>query len=276
MDGKRLAFKNPPIWELSISVSAQAPGWFNPYDIRELHDLFRDQFPNVERHPAFVGHQIFPTQQTMIGVGVQQAFQMMPDLNRWWFVNELGSDIIQVQENFLARNWRRLVTPPAEVAPYPGFDAIYSDFQDMVGATRDFAGRHNVPFGEPMVCELVYEDLIPLAKADGGSWRYSELIAPIQFDPPIVAGGLTLSWLEYIDQSRRDGPFTLNVTIQSIGIPSATQEKPPGFVKISFIARSPCAGWTEAYSFIEAAHLRLGQRLVDLTTDAARAIWEER
>lgn len=200
-------------------------------------------------------------------------FGPAPDLNRWWFVGETGSDLIQVQENFLARNWRRLTPPPAEIAPYPGFDAVFGDFRVIVDTLQAWSTKRNRAFPEPEMCELLYEDLIPLAGPDGGARRISEVISPLKFDPPMFGGGLTLTWLEYIDGARREGAFTLQVTIQMVGMPNPGGGEPLSFVKLTFVARSACAGWDDAFGFILAAHAKLSQRLVDLTTDAVRATW---
>lgn len=267
-----LAFESPPIWEIGISVGFPFPGWFKPYDVREVHDLFRGRFPAAERQPQFLGLQPFPPRNATIAPQIVQ-FGTAPDLNRWWFVNESGSSLVQVQENFLARNWRRLIPPPGEIEPYPGFDAIYGDFRGHVDLLKEWSARRDRPLPNPSICELLYEDLIPLIGPDGKSRRASEIVTPIKFDPPLFAGGLSLSWLEFVNPEDQEGHFTLHVSIQFVGIPDLATGAPLSFVKLSFVARSPCEDWAGAFAFIEAAHLRLGQRLIDLTTDEVRATW---
>jgi uncharacterized protein (TIGR04255 family) len=245
------------------------PGWFNPYDIREVHDLFRDRYPSAERQPPFMGLVAFPPPNGPHAI----QFATNADLNRWWFVDLSGANLVQVQENFIAHNWRRLTPPPSEIAPYPGFEAIYRDFRSTISKLEEWSSNHGRKIGEPFICELLYEDLIPVVDERGVAWRTSEIITPLRFDPPIFAGAMTLSWFEFIDDKRREGGFTLQVTIQFISVPSPAGADPARYIKISFVARSPCSSWSEAFEFIEVAHVRLGERLVDLTTDAVRATW---
>ena len=270
---KDLNFKSPPVWELGISVGLPAPGWFNPYDIRQIHDLFRRRFAVAERQPSFVAFQPFPVHATAVSPRPVIQFEQSPDLNRWWFVSEDGSDLVQVQETFIARNWRRLVPPPAASAPYPGFDAIFGDFRDIVATAGQWSASRGESFPEPVVCELLYENLIPTTAGDGTKLRASEIIVPLNFDPPIFAGGMTLSWFEFVNPEQKEGPFTLQVTIQFVGVPSPDGSGIMSVIKLSFAARSPCSTWSGAFDFIEAAHQRLRQRLVDLTTDTVRATW---
>src|SRR6266849_1154892 len=126
------AFSSPPIWEVAISVTTQGTGVFGAYDIREVHDLFRDRLPIAEHQGRFPGIAQFPSPGTPItNMPLIQMQGAEPEPSRWWFVSPTGEDLVQVQEDMIARNWRRLAPPPAVVA-YPGFDAIYADFRSAV------------------------------------------------------------------------------------------------------------------------------------------------
>ncbi len=60
---EKFAFSNAPIWEVGLSVMGQGAPLYDPYDVRSLHDAFRERFPKSERQPSF------PSLQPLIAPG---------------------------------------------------------------------------------------------------------------------------------------------------------------------------------------------------------------
>jgi uncharacterized protein (TIGR04255 family) len=266
-----LAFGSPPIWELGITIGNAQGGYFNAYDVREVHDLFRDRFPTAEKQLAamervFPGGPQAPSQMPVLQFGPP------PDLTRWWFVSEDGADVLQVQDNFLARNWRRLVPPPSMAVPYPGFDGIYAQFRADLARLGEWSATRGRALAEPSHCELLYDNLIPQKTEDGSHVRMSDIIRPVQFDPPLPSAGFTLNWFERIEPARLPG-LNFQVTIAQVGIPKPDGTGEDLYVKLTLIAHAQIEAWQEAYEFIEMAHGVARKKLVDLTTDECRTTW---
>lgn len=264
-----LAFANPPVWELGISVGF---GSFlvNMYDIKEIHGLFSDRFPRPEKQPNFAGLDPFPAPNSV--PTVPQIIFQSPGLSRWWFVSDTGNDLIQVQENFFARNWRRLTAPPESVS-YPGFDAIFEEFRESISTLTSWSERNGNTSPPPAIAEVLYDNLIPLDRKDGSPVKFSEVVKALKFDPPFKAGGMQLTWLQYVDDDADEStPLDLQVEISRVSLtipPTARQ-----YAKLTFRARRPVSSWTAAFEFMSDAHAKLRDRLVELTTDECRATWE--
>ncbi len=270
-----LAFAKPPIWELAISASFGAP-ILSMYDIREVHDLFRSRFPVAEQQAPYGGLQPYPATGTILQPQPQFIqFVGPPGGARWWLISDTGTDLIQIQENFLARNWRRLAPPPGEISPYPGFDEIFGDYRSVVDELEGWAKKTGYPFPEPTIVELLYENLISLERPDGSRFRTSEIITPLLFDPPLKSAALNLSWFEFIDEENYDSNLDLRVELGMAGLPASEGDEMTPYIKLSFRARRLVSSWMDGFEFINLAHSVLRDRLVTLTTEECRATWNQ-
>jgi uncharacterized protein (TIGR04255 family) len=275
-DVPQLAFSAPPIWEIAISAGTATPGLFNTYDVREVHDLFRADFPNAEKQQPFTTPPIGPVPIPGAPPGALMMPQVppiqfgFPDFTRWWFVSESGRDLIQAQENFIARNWRRL--DPSDNSAYPGFDALFASFKVLIGQIDGYNSRVGRTMPPPGWCELLYDNLIPLDLDDGTTLRLSEALSPLNFERPRLRAGFLMTWWEGIGGSEEELP-NLQVTANSVAMPLPDGGGLKSYVKLQFVARSSVAAWEEAIGFLSHAHDKLRSRLVELTTDRCRESW---
>ena len=98
-------FDNPPVVEVALSVQ------FERLSISAAHiglvwQKFRDRFPNIEEKPEIEAaiEQFGPPERK--GPGVRFEVGVMP-IPRFWFVNQDGSELVQVQRDRFIRNWRK-------------------------------------------------------------------------------------------------------------------------------------------------------------------------
>jgi uncharacterized protein (TIGR04255 family) len=124
----------------------------------EVWQLFREQFPVVQELPP-MGPQ-FET------FGLPSAPQMLPinfisgaSHDRFWFLSELGDNLIQFQPDRLLHNWRKVDVKGEE---YPRFERILAQFRtEMLALEAYFARLGN----ERLVitqCELSYLNQIAM------------------------------------------------------------------------------------------------------------------
>lgn len=253
-----------------------ADALMDPYDISEIHDLFRPRFPERQRQPAFPGMHPFPTPQSptivpsmslAIPLGVRQ------DLTRYWFLDESGANIVQLQENFTARNWRRWPSTEGQAHPYPGFDSLMNDFIshiDHLGRWHNLNGRAVAP---PAVCELLYDNLIPMTQPDGEMLRIGD-VATCVVPQGRVAAGFAMQWYERITEfDDATQPMDFQVMLQSLSWQSPFDASVLPYLKLMFVARSAQQAWKGVYDFLERAHSHVRSRLLDLTSDRIRSDW---
>jgi len=71
---------------------------------------------------------------------------------RCWFLNELGTELIQVQQDRFVHNWRKT----GEGDEYPRYEAIRSRFRDELGEFCGFIQTENLGELTPTQCEVTY------------------------------------------------------------------------------------------------------------------------
>ena len=261
-------FAAPPVWEVALSAMTSGLPLYDALTLRDVHDLFRDRYPVVEKQPAPIMLEPFPKS----GDGMVPTFRVHgPDLpTRWWFKAADDADLLQIQEDCVARNWRRRELPPAEVKAYPGFDRLLSDFREIVETISAFQARSGGSPSEPVVCELVYQNMIPLGTTGGQTLPFREALKIIRLEPPTSVAALQASWLEKIED---DGDFELHIRLVMGGVALSPTETPTPMAKLDFAARRAVSNWAQVYEFFTRAHAKMRRRLIELTTEDARAIW---
>jgi uncharacterized protein (TIGR04255 family) len=276
VEGKALAFNRPPLWEVGLAVMAQGVPFYDPYDVRSLHEALGSSFPKHERQPlAIPPMQPYPTPRNPVAIGGPQQVIMplngLPD--RWWFLAEHGRDLVQIQENLLARNWRRLEPLPAPITSYPGFDSLFNDFQGVVRAVDGWNHSRGRAMPPPFICDLLYDNLIPLMPEGGPRFALSDVFPAFGMKGEGLVFGLHTQWLERIDPHDTSKPPLLSIQALA-GSPQVPLVDELPYVKLTFNARSPVSSWEEVWTFFQTAHARIRERLVELTSEECRATWE--
>jgi uncharacterized protein (TIGR04255 family) len=269
-----MEFGTPPIWEVGISAWTASP-ITNAYEVRDVHDLFRERFPEWERQPAFTGYQPFPPRNGPMGTHMGMPIMMMgapAQPTRFWFLSEAGSDLLQIQENFIARNWRKFKSPFEDPMPYPGYDVLRRDFEQLVESLRNYTETQDRLMPGPVMCELLYDNMIPLLGPDGARLKTSEATTAIrEFSKPVT--NFNAGWFENIaDGDPSDGATDFQVALQVVGAPVSSGAIAP-HLKLMFVARSSQQSWDAVFQFLDDAHSHVRKRLVELTTESVRALW---
>jgi uncharacterized protein (TIGR04255 family) len=273
--GTAFAFDRPPLWEVGLAVMAQGAPFYDPYDVRSLHEALGAAFPKHERQQQSIAPmQPFPMPGASMPMGGALQVMLpfggqMPD--RWWFLAEHGRDLVQVQENLLARNWRRLEPLPAPITSYPGFDRLFDDYQAVVRAVEGWNRSRGSTMPAPVICDLLYDNLIPLTREGRPSFTLSEVFPAFGMKGERLVFGLQTQWLERIDPDDTSNAPLLQVQALA-GSPQVVGGGLP-YVKLTFNARCPVSSWDEVWTFFQKAHARIRERLIELTSDECRATW---
>src|SRR5579864_877029 len=122
-------FDNPPLVEvvLLVQFEALAPIEF----IEALGTLWltlRNRFPNVEQQPPMSPvFEIFGVPSAPAWPSIR--FARVPDLPRFWAVNQPGTELLQFQADRFAHNWRKLAVDDV----YPRYEQIRHTFMIELG-----------------------------------------------------------------------------------------------------------------------------------------------
>ncbi len=148
-----LDFDAPPVVEVALSVDFRLlPRMGLVAVVDAWRTLYADRFPVVEEQGRLDRAQPDPSGQPTIRMLAQ-----MPT-PRLWFLNEAKTDLIQVQNDFFGRNWRK-VDGTEEYPRYPVLrEAFRADFERLSAHISD-AGIGSI---EPIAGEVTYINHIPL------------------------------------------------------------------------------------------------------------------
>ncbi|MDZ7751400.1 MAG: TIGR04255 family protein [Gammaproteobacteria bacterium] len=164
-------FERPPLVEVALSVQ------FKP--LRSLHTPhfglmwmeLRNRFPSVEEHSP-----LNPVIETLGARGSSKAsikLEMVgtPPVPRVWFVNELGTELIQVQQDRFIHNWKKA----SDNEEYPCYPNVRKTFKDELEIFRAFIKKEGLGELEPNQCEVTYVNHI----VSGVEWERFDQIGNV-------------------------------------------------------------------------------------------------
>ncbi len=162
------AFRKPPVVEVALSVAFEPMPLVPPLVGLFWDDLYRDELPHIEQ----VG-PVEPQVEKFGGPrsrGPQVRFELLeqPPPNRFWFKDESGRNLLQLQQDWLARNWRR----QEDGEEYPRYPSIRGPFAADLANLQSFMRDRGLAEPKPVQCEVVYVNHI----VAGDAWSdWSEL-----------------------------------------------------------------------------------------------------
>lgn len=156
-------FGNPPLCEVAMSVQFEPVDAMRAVHVGLLWNHFREQFPQIEEQPPlepvfeqFGGRPTGPVDVTF------KLTSGQPPLNRVWFLNADGTQLIQIQRDRVIHNWRKVGDNDA----YPRYEAIRGVFRKELEVLSKFIGDEKLGEVVPNQVELSYVDHI----APGDGW----------------------------------------------------------------------------------------------------------
>ena len=143
-------FENPPLVEVAISIQFDPLPDLQVPQIGLLWSIFRERFPKTEQHSPFspVIEKFGPPSQPK----TQLEISTIPPAPRCWFLNEDGSELIQVQLDRFAHNWRKI----KQEDPYPRYAHIRDQFLEELTEFRKFLQTEKLGEFRPNQCEITY------------------------------------------------------------------------------------------------------------------------
>lgn len=168
-------FGEPPVTEVVLSVQFERLPGFRMAHIGLLWEQFRHDFPKLEEHPllepvveSFESEMPAPIKGFRI-----RAFET-PPLARAWFLNDAGTQLIQVQPDRFIHNWRKV----HDQEVYPRYEAIRDAFTEELERFSKFVeleGLGSLQFNQ---CEVTYVNHIN----SGSIWtKHAELPKIVRF-----------------------------------------------------------------------------------------------
>ncbi|MDR7231774.1 uncharacterized protein (TIGR04255 family) [Caulobacter sp. BE264] len=255
------------MWEAAVGASLQQATLYDHYEVADVHKLFEKQFPRAERQPPIPSLNLF---ELSVGNDEQDSVQEYSGAlpARWWFTTEDSRNLLQIQDDFIGRNWRRTDSSPAPSQGYPGFDGLLADIQLAVDAINNFNNSRGRSVPEPDIFDVVYVNHLFAKREDGTSRKFREMVPWLNFTDDVMKGGMAVNWFERVTS------FTTNIQAHFVGVRSHTERSvAQPALRLVINARGSCSSWPEFYERCEEAHAYMRARLLALTSEEVQATW---
>lgn len=149
-------FGEPPLIEVALSVQ------FDKLDALQIPQLglawqaFRNRFPKTEEQPPL--EPSFEQFGPRVGGhrGVRLELLSTQPTPRLWFLNEEGTELVQIQRDRFVRNWRK----KDEADTYPRYHRLREAFHQDFNAFCQLVSEQGWGSIEPNQCEATYVNLI--------------------------------------------------------------------------------------------------------------------
>lgn len=145
-------FGKPPVTEVALAVRFEPIELLSPITVARLYERRFEPlgFPKFEEKPPV--HM--PVEQFGRNARIPEFHiefsESMPSA-RHWFVNTDGTELVQIQRDWFARNWRKIAG-----ISYPRYPSVREPFESDLLYLDTFL--HEQGFGgvKPIQCELTY------------------------------------------------------------------------------------------------------------------------
>lgn len=155
-------FDDPPVVEVVLSAGFESLKAFRLVEIVQFWESrARQELPRVEEQPRYE----MPIEH--LGAKVQVppvSWQVLPGppMPRFWFLNEEGSQLLQVQNDWIARNWRRT----GQHANYPRYPELKRAFASDLESLSEHLTQRQLGDLRYTQCEVTYINHIPIGAGD--------------------------------------------------------------------------------------------------------------
>lgn len=150
-------FAHPPLVEMALGVQFRPLFGLRGITLAPLRERWREAYSRVEEQPPLV-----PSLETAAAapgtVSLQLSLGPGPAV-RYWFLNDDGSELVQLQQDRLIVNWRRV----SDDSPaYPRFGAMRSLFETRFAELSEYVSSERLGTIDPTQAEVNYINAIRL------------------------------------------------------------------------------------------------------------------
>jgi uncharacterized protein (TIGR04255 family) len=194
-----------------------------------------------------------------------------PPTPRLWFVSDVGDELVQVQDDFFARNWRRR---DEGGSPYPRYVGLRGPFVDGYTRLSDALAKQNESPPLPIQCEVTYVNTI----LPGEGWRdHGDVHKVIRVVKPGKTAFLPrpesvqVVWRFLLPAGEKEKIGRLYITAQ----PAFRQSDQGPAILLTLTARGKPIGEGIAgvVRFMDMGHESIVRAFAEVTTEGMQQVW---
>ena len=162
-------YAQPPVVEVALAIQFKSAIGYRSLDLAKFAEHWSETLPKALERPP-----LGPMAAEFESPAVALRLSEETETPRLWLLDEKESRVLQLQQDRLVVNWRKL---PSD-APYPHYESIrgflVEAWGQMTSVLHDLG--HSVP--EPSICEVLYVNHLDERSGWGSVSDTSEIIAP--------------------------------------------------------------------------------------------------
>ena len=150
------SYERPPVTEVVLSIQCASISGLMAVHIGLLWQELRTKYPRVTEHAPLGA--LFETFGAVAPAVPQFRIEPItgPIVSRFWFEQEDGIDLLQIQQDRIVHNWRRRT----ETQVYPRYEPIRAQFDSEVSTIVAFLACQDLGPIEPNQCEVTYTNIL--------------------------------------------------------------------------------------------------------------------
>jgi uncharacterized protein (TIGR04255 family) len=161
-------FAAPPVEEVALGAYFQPISGLRSTHLNAIHDLWRDDYPDVEELP------LAPPIPEVVGGRPEIKLEISTGTpaSRYMFRSSDGRQLIQLQRDRIVHNWRKLQPTDA----YPRYKSLLPRFLKAYDRFVQYADDNGLGPVQPQKCEVLYVNLIDDSQTVLAPWsgRFSD------------------------------------------------------------------------------------------------------
>lgn len=254
-------FDNPPLNEVVLGIQFDPPKGYQQIYAGEVWKLYRKDFPHVQEQPALppTFETFGPTRAASINFKIESGASH----DRFWFISEDGSQLIQFQSDRILHNWRKTTTSNPN---YPRFERICDGFMKEAMTLEAYLLSLGNPALVVRQCEVTYINHIPMSRSE--SHKIADWLSYLQFDRE--PDDLSCAFRQVIRSA--SGQPVGRLICEAV---TAMDEKGGPFVRFSLTVRGVPDAPTvaSAIEFLTKGREIIVRTFTDMTTESAHQAW---
>lgn len=266
-------FDRPPVVEVALSISFDPVERLTLADLGALwHTRFRERgFVFTEDHPPVkvVPEEFGPGAAAARSMQVQLS--IVPPTTRMWFLNEVGSELVQFQVDWFARNWRK----PGPDAPYPRYRQVRRSFEEDLQLFKEFLDDESLGSVLPRTWEVTYVNHIAMDETVDHPLRLEDVLSPLSREwegRVLTAPEFTRLLQQHVIPGDDDKPIG---RVHIAAEPGFKDTRP--LIILTMTARGNVPeGSDDVVALLDVGHHYVVNGFVDVTTREAQEMWGKR
>ena len=168
-EGQLPAYDRPPVVEVALAIQFESAIGYRSVDLARIAERWQDTLPNVSERPPLGPMAVEPESPSV-------AFKVSDETEtpRLWLQNEEGSQLLQLQQDRLVINWRKL----PEDTPYPRYGTIRAFLVEAWDRLSRVVERLDLTLPPPSICEVLYVNRAEAESVHDSTDEMSTIVAP--------------------------------------------------------------------------------------------------